>query len=99
MSTPNFIVKSSDNSTYDTEESDYVYGAFETYEQAYAKCEEIIEDFLTSNKTEGMSAEELYHHYVSFGEEPYIKTIDGSECLPFPSIKYAKDQSVLICQK
>lgn len=99
MNTPEFIVKASDNSRFDTTESDYMYGAYMTYEEAYAKCEEIVEDFLTSNKTEGMSAEELYHHYISFGEEPYIVSVDGSECLPFPAINYAKEQVKLICQK
>lgn len=99
MATPEFIVKASDNSRFDSPENDYVYGAYLTYEEAYAKCEEIIEDFLLSNKTEGMSAEELYHHYISFGEEPYIIAIDGSECLPFSAIEYAKQQVGTICAK
>lgn len=99
MNKPEFIVKSSDNSKFDTEENDYVYGAYLTYEEAYEKCEEIVEDFLLRNKTDGMTAEELYNHYISFGEEPYISTVDGSECVAFPAIKYAKEQSVIICQK
>ncbi len=99
MTTPEFIVKASDNSRFDSTENDYLYGAFATYEEAYARCEEIVEDFLLSNKTQGMSAEELFHHYISFGEEPYIVAVDGSECVPFPAIVYAKEQSTQICQK
>lgn len=99
MNTPEFIVKASDNSRFDSPENDYLYGAFATYEEAYAKCEEIVEGFLMQNKTEGMSTEELFHHYISFGEEPYIVSVDGSECVPFKAIDYAKEQSKAICQK
>jgi len=50
-----------------------------------------VDEFLTPNHEPGMSAEELYHAYTGFGEDPYILS-DGPP-VSFSAWTYAKARS------
>lgn len=59
-----------DNFHYQDESERYELGKFESYEQALAKCRQVVDDFLEGRSAE--SADALYDNYVSFGEDPFI---------------------------
>ena len=46
----------------------------------------------------GMSAEDLYKRYTSFGEDPFIVVIDGTDNdANFSAWRYAKERCGAIC--
>ncbi len=67
-----------DNFHYqDEDERDYI-GEFATAEEAIAKCKEIVRESVESCREPGMTAEEIYKGYVSFGDDPWIQGVEFS---------------------
>lgn len=66
-------------------------------EEALAAAKGIVDEFLQKEYRPGMTAEELYDQYVSFGDDPFIRSEDkkGSESSAWD---YAKQRSEELCR-
>ena len=84
-----YIVKVDDNFHYMDESERYSAGEFDSYAKAVATCRKIVDECLESALKPGMSAEELYDSYVTFGEDPFI--LGGSD-KGYSSWDYAKER-------
>ncbi len=89
MAKQTYIVKVDDNFHYMDESQRYTLGEFDSYDEAVAKCQTIVDDYLASALKPGMTAEELYSSYTSFGEDPFIMGDNAK----YSSWKYAKQRS------
>lgn len=67
-----FTVRVADNFHYGDEKETYTLGKFATLEEALNQCKSIVDDYLSLNYRDGMSAGELFDQYKMFGEDPYI---------------------------
>lgn len=88
-----------DNFHYQDEGERYKLGEFDKWETAVAACKKIADDFLAQNYKPGMTAEELYKIYTSFGEDPFIlkKNPDAPPRSGFSTWDYAKERCQQIC--
>ena len=77
------------------EDERYQHGTFETYEDALAACHWIVDEFLASHYTPGLSGAELYALYTSFGEDPFISPDDADQ--RFSAWAYARQRCVEVC--
>lgn len=85
-----------DNFHYMDESERYKLGEFGDCASAVAACKQIVDEFLTTcdlNKTDS----EIYHQYVSFGEDPWISS-DDSDCR-FSAWNYARERAKELAQK
>lgn len=93
-----YTVYIDDNFSMDQDER-YESGVFDTYEEAEAKCKQILDDFLESAITDrslwgeykdGLTANNLVDKWLGFGENPFIMPAkdDG-----FISSDYVKQRS------
>jgi hypothetical protein len=91
-----FTVVIADNFHYMDEGESYEHGKFETLEDAIAAAKGIVDKFLVAALKPGMSAEQLYSQYTSFGDDPYIRgsTDPG---IPFSAWNYAKTRCLELC--
>ncbi len=91
-----FTVVVADNFHYMDEGENYEHGQFETLEAAIAASKRIVDEFLVSAMQPGMTADALYRHYTSFGDEPYI--IGSNEPgVPFSARTYAEARCQELC--
>jgi hypothetical protein len=67
-----------DNFHYQDESERYCAGRFATAEEALAKCREIVRESVEHCRKPGMTADEIYKSYVSFGDDPFIKGVEFS---------------------
>ena len=86
-----------DNFHYMDESESYTTGEFLTADEALAKAQLYVDDFLESARKPGMTAEELYKHYTSFGEDPAITSTTG-ETVEFSAWDYAKRRCEETCK-
>jgi hypothetical protein len=91
-----FTVVIADNFHYMDEGESYEHGKFETLEDAIAAAKGIVDRFLVAALKPGMSAEQLYSQYTSFGDDPYIR---GSKDpgIPFSAWNCAKTRCLELC--
>lgn len=73
-----YVVRVDDNSHYMDESERYTLGEFEDAESALAAAKKAVDDDLNSFYGAGMTAEQLYQHYTSYGCDPFIISGDGS---------------------
>jgi hypothetical protein len=67
-------------------------------EEAIAACRAIVDESLDEVYKAGISAEALYESYVSFGDDPFIVVIDGSDAdAKFSAWSYAKERCRAKC--
>ena len=92
-----YTVLVADNFHYMDENERYTFGEFESLDTAIAACKTLVDDFLKANYKPGMTAEELYDAYTSFGEDPFI--VGAGAMRPFSAWDYAKTRSEELCQK
>ena len=85
-----------ENSHYMDETERYSAGLFQDCEAARAECRRIVDDFLSANYREGMSAAKLLSLYKSFGEDPWISSAD--EGCKFSAWGYAEQRCEEICR-
>jgi hypothetical protein len=76
-----YTVLVDDNFHYMDEDERYTLGAFESLDVAIAACKKLVDDFLKANHKPGITADELYAAYTSFGEDPFIA--GAGEMRPF----------------
>jgi hypothetical protein len=91
-----FSVFVDENSQSMDESKRYRLGEFLAYEDAVARCREIIDEFLAVSHRPGMNAEELFQSFTAFGEAPFISPDIGKE--PFSALKYARARCAAICR-
>ena len=73
-------------------------GDFATYQAAVAVCREIVERSLAWHYKPGMTADELYDYYTSFGDDPFVVAVGGAPLGErFSAWTYAKERCRAIC--
>ena len=97
-----YSVMIDDNFHYMDEQHRLHFGMFSTAEEAVAACRKIVDDWLESHKKSGMTAEDLYEHYVAFGEDPFVAPTDDATAVDktrwsFGAWAYAKERAKLLC--
>jgi hypothetical protein len=90
MSDKKFTVMVDDNFHFTDESERYKSGVYATYDEAVAKCKEIVDDYLISAIEPDMTAGQLLASYKMFGEDPFII---GEKSYEFSSWKYAEQKS------
>jgi hypothetical protein len=84
-----YIVFVDDNFHYMDESERYQLGEFADCESAVAACKRIVDEFLASSDP-NQSADALFSHYTSFGEDPWIRSEDRA--CKFSAWTYAKQR-------
>jgi len=75
----------------------YTGGEYESYEIAVGVCKRIVDVCLKEKYKEGMSADDLYQHYVDDGEDPAIFPRPKENA--FSGWDYAKECCSEICKE
>ena len=74
------------------------HGIFDTAEEAVAECRKLVDRSLIHESRPGISADALYDRYTSFGDDPFITVIDGTDDrVHFSAWSYAKERCSVIC--
>ena len=91
-----FRVLVDDNFHYADESEPNSAGEFATLPEALVAAQRIVDEYLASAFTIGMTADELVASYAMFGDDPFIV---GSEVsgVPFSGREYARQRAVEIC--
>jgi len=88
-----------DDNFHDMDESErYELGQFPTLAEALAASCRIVDEYLLTAFKPGMTAEQLYLSYTSFGEAPFIIP-DASEetAVQFSAWDYARSRCQALC--
>ena len=99
----NFEVFVDDNYHYMDEDERYSGGEFDYYEEAIEYCIGKVDNFLRECYKPGIKAEDLYDHYLHFGEDPFIRINNEADkeiveiIKKYSSRDYAKKQSIDMC--
>ena len=93
-----YVVMVDDNFHYMDEGEDerYKHGEFADAGLAIGHCRKIVDEYLESANKAGVSASELWDSYVSFGEDPFILSVDAPE-VRFSAWEYAKERCRVLC--
>ena len=91
-----FRVLVDDNFHYMDESERYEHGSFATAEAAVVAARAIVDTYLKSAYRPGMTAEQLFESYTSFGEDPFIVG-EGVEKVAFSAWTYAKERCGALC--
>ncbi len=91
-----FRVLVDDNFHYMDEAARTTLGDFETLEAAIAAAQALVDQFLIAARQPGMTADELYRQYTSFGEDPFI-VADGRSGVAFSAWDYARARCAALC--
>lgn len=83
-----------DNFHYRDEDERYKFGNFSNSEEALTACKSIVDKFLQANYEKGVTAEQLYKEYITFGEDPFIV---GEPAPFFSAWDYARKRCREIC--
>jgi hypothetical protein len=95
---PRYKVMVDDNFHYQDSDERREQGTYETVEEARMACRGIVDQSLENEHRPGISAEALYGRYMSFGDDPFIVVLDGSdERAAFSAWSYAKERCRAIC--
>ena len=84
-----------DNFHFMDESARYELGQFDTPEAAVAACKRIVDEFLASAYSPGMSAAHLLQSYQASGEDPWIA--GGERDVKFSAWDYAAARVQEIC--
>ena len=85
-----------DNFHYMDESERTTSRLFDTAEEAAAHCRWIVDDYLLTALKPGMTAEQLWDSYTSFGEDPFIVGVDAPQ-VKFSGWDYARERCQLLC--
>src|SRR5271169_3339075 len=67
-----FAVFVDDNFHFMDEDERHQHGAFATWTEAVAACRRIVDEELLATLKPGMTAEQLFDRYTSFGSDPFV---------------------------
>ena len=91
-----YVVMVDDNFHYMDEDERYRHGEFADAGVAIEHCRQIVDEYLESALKPGMSAEELWDSYKSFGEDPFIQSVDVAP-VRFSAWDYARGRCADLC--
>ncbi|HLJ59730.1 MAG TPA: hypothetical protein VKZ50_08360 [bacterium] len=95
---PRYKVMVDDNFRYEDPEERWEHGVYDTAEDALAACRRIVDQSLQASYRPGMSAQALYDHYTSFGDDPFVVIVDGvDDSFKFSAWSYAQERCRSIC--
>jgi len=87
-----------DNFHYGDADERHEHGIYATAEEAVAVCRQLVDRSLKHEYRPGISADALYDRYTSFGDDPFIAVIDGTDDrVHFSAWSYAKERCPVIC--
>jgi hypothetical protein len=92
-----YVVMVDDNFHYRDEDERYKHGEFADANVALEHCRRIVDEYLVSAYKTGMSADELLDSYKSFGEDPFIQSVDVAP-VRFSAWDYASGRCVEMCR-
>ncbi len=95
---PRYMVLVDDNFHY--QEGDRrEYGTYDSLDKALAACREVVDKSLVEEYRPDISAEALYDRYVSFGDDPFVAVVDGTDdSAEFSAWTYAKERCQAMCR-
>lgn len=70
---------------------------FATADDAIRCLQDVVDGFLKEEYRPGMTADKLYDKYMTFGEDPWIKSPEGMPPVVFSAWDYAKRRCAEIC--
>jgi hypothetical protein len=82
-----------DNFHYQDPDEIYVFGEFNSAEEALSKAQQIVEASLADTYEPGMTADALYCSYTMFGEDPYVVALDGAPIVSFSAWDFARSRA------
>lgn len=85
-----------DNFHYMDESERYAAGEFATLDEALAVARKIVDEWLASAYTPGMTADALMASYAMFGDDPFIVSREASGIL-FSARDYARQRVAELC--
>ena len=89
-----------DNFHYADESARVPLGVYNTLAEAVSKAVEVVDDYLKTAYTPGMSAGDLMASYCLFGEDPFIiDTESTSSKIHFSAREYARVQCEVVCRE
>ncbi|MGP0094890.1 MAG: hypothetical protein ACLPKB_33790 [Xanthobacteraceae bacterium] len=95
---PRYRVMVDDNFHYQDSYERCEQGTYETVEDVLAACRAVVDKSLEQEHRPGISAEALYGRYMSFGDDPFIVVLDGTDDgARFSAWRYAKERCRVIC--
>ena len=92
-----YVVLVDDNFHYMDEDERYRHGKFSDAGVAIEHCRQIVDEYLESALKPGMSADELWDSYKSFGEDPFIQSL-GVAPVRFSAWDYAHGRCADLCR-
>jgi hypothetical protein len=92
-----YTVMVDDNFHYMEEDERWELGTFSTVEEATAACRALVDRSLRESHKPGMTAAQLYDHYTSFGDEPFIVAPPGVPKGVFSARDYARSRVEELC--
>lgn len=92
-----YVVMVDDNFHYMDEDERFKYGEFANADVAIEHCRRIVDEYLASALTPGMSAAELWDSYKLFGEDPFIRSVDAPP-VQFSAWEYARSRCPTLCR-
>jgi hypothetical protein len=95
-----FVVIVADNFHYMDEDEKYEHARFETLDAAIGASKVIVDKYLLAHHQPGMTAEQLFSSYASFGEDPYIRDLEPApqpRGVLFSAWTYAKERCAELC--
>ena len=84
-----------DNFHYMDESERYRLAEFYSCAEAIVACKKLVDDYLRSAYTPGMTPDQLLTSYLMFGEDPFIITADD-QC-SFSARDYARERYEALC--
>ncbi|HEX8600854.1 MAG TPA: hypothetical protein VF952_20330 [Chloroflexia bacterium] len=94
--TRSYKVLVNDNFHYMDASESYQFAEFDSCTAAVTACVKIVDDYLLANYKPGMTTEELYRNYTTFGEDPFVLTKD--EQCQFSAWNYARQRCDVLCE-
>jgi hypothetical protein len=91
-----YTVICDDNFHFMDESERDVHGQYDSADAAVAVAKAIVDRSLLHLHRPGMTADRLYHDYMDFGDDPFIRSDDHS-CV-FSAWKYAEERCPDICR-
>lgn len=90
-----FTVQVADNFHYMDQDEVHTHGAFDTWDDAVAAAQGIVDRCLLEYLKAGMTAAGLYAQYTLFGDDPFIVPVPAGQ--RFSAREYAERRCAELC--
>jgi hypothetical protein len=90
---PSYKVMVDDNFHYMDENERWELGVFATAEEALEACRRLVDRSLLEGYKDGATADELFENYKSFGDDPFILTLEDAPKVSFSAWTYARTRA------